>query len=651
MLFLNRRGLQHLLLAVVLLALLPTTATRAGTPSAPTGAPEVASQFRDYYNRHQGIRVLGNPLTDVVQVEGLAAQYFEKGRIEDHRAREANPAWAFAFGRLAVELMDRNPGAAVNNTSINYAELKRLADPSRRKAPPAGFNGGTANVEGGVFVPYDSQLRPMPGYVVPGYFWNYVSRNDLFPGGWLHDIGLPLTEAINIKANKNGEQRDIVLQAFERTVLTYDAKNPREWQVERGNVGADVVGTGSSVSGTAFYVSKRGNNGDGRSWASAWNELDRINWGAVQPGDTILIDGGSSEMRYESTLKIGKNGAPGAPITIRLASEGGRNGKAIIFGGRSTPLPYCEQRGYGYQTDGVRDVGIDVKSSGWIVIDGGKWRGIVIHGHNKRGMDLERGANNVIVRNVEIYDNGNAYERNGVWQPNQEGVNLSGTNITFERALIHDNGQDAFQGAGIRNFTLRSSWLYNERPDPTGTRPFNYCRHSDGIQIFDGGNQSGVLIEDSVIGPGFLQGVLLGEGPVGEDPWAVVNDVTIRHTLFFKSMNANIASHDTQPRNWTIENVTSYREDGMKNHNIIFEGAGHTIRNSIFSGGRAITLPKDGVAVQGNCQWQVPNGREIGETVDPGFVDVRGNNYALRNGSPCSGKGSRITSVAQLLGR
>jgi hypothetical protein len=229
---------------------------------------------------------------------------------------------------------------------------------------------------------------------VPGYFWNYVSRNDLFPGGWLHDIGLPLTEAINIKANKNGEQRDIVLQAFERTVLTYDAKIHAngKWSAATS---ARMLLVQAVALAYSIYVSKRGNNGDGRSWA----RLERTGshqWGAVQPGDTILIDGGSSEMRYESTLKIGKNGAPGAPITIRLASEGGRNGKAIIFGGRSTPLPYCEQRGYGYQTDGVRDVGIDVKSSGWIVIDGGKWRGIVIHGHNKRGMDLERGANNVM---------------------------------------------------------------------------------------------------------------------------------------------------------------------------------------------------------------------------------------------------------------
>jgi hypothetical protein len=113
----------------------------------------------------------------------------------------------------------------------------------------------------------------------------------------------------------------------------------------------------------------------------------------------------------------------------------------------------------------------------------------------------------------------------------------------------------------------------------------------------DGGNQSGVLIEDSVIGPGFLQGVLLGEGPVGEDPWACQRRNHSPHAVL-QVDECQYSSTIRNPRNWTIENVTSYREDGMKNHNIIFEGAGHTIRNSIFSGGRAITLPKDGVAVQ-----------------------------------------------------
>lgn len=43
------------------------------------------------------------------------------------------------------------------------------------------------------------------------------------------------------ETTRNGERRDIVMQAFERTVLTYDQLNPRDWQVERGNIGTDHV--------------------------------------------------------------------------------------------------------------------------------------------------------------------------------------------------------------------------------------------------------------------------------------------------------------------------------------------------------------------------------------------------------------------------
>src|SRR5437762_3080102 len=72
-----------------------------------------------------------------------------------------------------------------------------------------------------------------------------------------------------------------------------------------------VVGATSSAlaaTGTTYYVSKNGNNADGRSWATAWNELNQINWGVVQPGDSILLDGGSSQMTYTTSLTVGKSG-------------------------------------------------------------------------------------------------------------------------------------------------------------------------------------------------------------------------------------------------------------------------------------------------------------------------------------------------------
>ena len=95
-----------------------------------------------------------------------------------------------------------------------------------------------------------------------------------------------------------------------------------------------------------FYVSKLGNNSDGLSWASAWNELDQIDWSIIQPGHTILIDGGSSEMVYTTILAPTASGEAGKPVTIKMAQETGRDGKVVIFGGRATQLPYCGQTNY-----------------------------------------------------------------------------------------------------------------------------------------------------------------------------------------------------------------------------------------------------------------------------------------------------------------
>jgi hypothetical protein len=97
--------------------------------------------------------------------------------------------------------------------------------------------------DGDTFVPFTPNLSGAPGQVVPGRFWEYINRTDLFPGGWLHDVGLPISPATEIAVTKflptGPEQRQITVQAFQRTVLTLDPLNPPEWQVERANVGSD----------------------------------------------------------------------------------------------------------------------------------------------------------------------------------------------------------------------------------------------------------------------------------------------------------------------------------------------------------------------------------------------------------------------------
>ncbi|MBV7336059.1 hypothetical protein KFU94_49060 [Chloroflexi bacterium TSY] len=410
--------------------------------------------------------------------------------------------------------------------------------------------------------------------------------------------------------------------------------------------------------GTTYYVSKDGSNLNGRNWADAWTELDQIEWTLIQPGDTILLDGGTNRMVYEAVLDIQASGTEMQPITIKASDEVGHNGQVVIFGGRSTPLPYCNQAEYVYQTEGVRAIGIIIEDRSWIRLEGGNWRGIAVHGFNNRGMRIIGDSANIAVRNLEIYDNGSAQQNaNGLWETTIPGVGFGGQNITFERVIIHDNGQDAFQSNlrdRISNFVLRESWLYNGRRHPSNGMAFNEpCTHTDGIQIYSGDTTSGLTIEDSFVGPGFTQGIILGQRDTGQGFRSVVNDVVLRNVVFAKASGINISGYPgVKSQNWTLDHVTSHCITGYTGSCFWLEGDGHSVTNSIFFGSKIDT--PDGIdQTSGNCQYDLQFDI-LGERLDPQFTNAQDDplsvdDYTLLTGSPCQGKGSRITTIEQLL--
>lgn len=54
---------------------------------------------------------------------------------------------------------------------------------------------------------------------------------------WIVDLGYPITEPYWISVKIGGVQKWVLMQAFQRRILTYAADNPPGWQVEMGNVG------------------------------------------------------------------------------------------------------------------------------------------------------------------------------------------------------------------------------------------------------------------------------------------------------------------------------------------------------------------------------------------------------------------------------
>jgi len=208
-------------------------------------------RFASYYDSVDGFRVMGRAISPLASSGGRPAQYFEKARLEDFRDINTNPAYQFQYGLLVDEMKAVRSLAPVGGdaSTVTYDTIANESDPSKRVPPPSGFTGNVAVLpDGSVFIPFSADLSPAAGHVVPSYFWAYMNRTDLFPGGWLHDIGLPITEPIPALVDKGviiGDQitrvynRPITIQAFQRTILTYDAANPEGYLVERANTGTD----------------------------------------------------------------------------------------------------------------------------------------------------------------------------------------------------------------------------------------------------------------------------------------------------------------------------------------------------------------------------------------------------------------------------
>ncbi len=181
-------------------------------------------------------------------------QYFDKGRMELN-----NPATgSVSAGLLATELVTakiqtgdgaNKVGKPANvpvagdpdNTFPTYASLAAL-----RAAPAAGNATGPVvrlyNPDSSFGTRQEATDDPLAayaatdgltGHTVPHAFADF--RND--PRHPLATIGLAITEPFWAKVKVGGAPKDVMMQAFERRVLTYTPSNVDPYKVEFGNIG------------------------------------------------------------------------------------------------------------------------------------------------------------------------------------------------------------------------------------------------------------------------------------------------------------------------------------------------------------------------------------------------------------------------------
>lgn len=203
---------------------------------------------------------------------GRRVQYFDKSRMEINQPGAARNQFYVSNGRLADELItgqlqvgdaqyeQRQPAAIavvgdVTNTFPLYRDLQAVYRTAR--------NTSRANLiisraaDGGVKIDILAEAERDPSMViaqringlgVPAIFWNYMNQpGQVTEGGrvrvaqplfdWRYVIGEPLTEAYWTTVTVGGKQQGVLVQAFERRILTYTPTNPSAYQVEMGNIG------------------------------------------------------------------------------------------------------------------------------------------------------------------------------------------------------------------------------------------------------------------------------------------------------------------------------------------------------------------------------------------------------------------------------
>jgi hypothetical protein len=89
---------------------------------------------------------------------------------------------------------------------------------------------------------------PESGHNIASPFWDFMQRsgpvwedNSLRDGkvvDWLFAMGYPISEPYWVKSKVGGVEKDVLVQAFERRILTYTPDNPDAFKVEMGNVGS-----------------------------------------------------------------------------------------------------------------------------------------------------------------------------------------------------------------------------------------------------------------------------------------------------------------------------------------------------------------------------------------------------------------------------
>ncbi len=405
-----------------------------------------------------------------------------------------------------------------------------------------------------------------------------------------------------------------------------DVRTWRRWMAPCLSAGV-LLCLAQSAEAANYFISKNGNNTDGRTWQTAFNELDQVKWNTLQPTDSLTIDGGTSYMVYRKSLKVAKTGTTAQPFRIVRSRDAGHSGRVVIDGGG--------QPGF---------TAIDFASNGMVgnvYVDGYAWNGIEI-------------KNCAVGTKFSVYYNWNDRVTGCDIHDNQTGAMIQGSN-GIQYSYIHDNSVTnvaldypntvVYPGDGLTN-----CWVYNNDGRAV----------TDGVTTTNanwGGGGSGLV--NCVLGPNLRNGIN-NTNPI---------NLNVTGCLFLNAHQANIAQADYTGRitlNKCTSFMTNLNPQGLA-HSALklarISSYNNTLNTSIFYGGALSGNTYQ--AGSGNTQWRTTGSTSMvrGQTADPRFVSnvstypnnvpfgvLQATSFALQQGSPAVGTGAAVTSVGSLLG-
>lgn len=268
----------------------PPTPTPPPPPAPPTGTFDFANtSFQNLWTRTDSLvqQKAANyswiwgpaPFTQgiseyYVQSPGQArlVQYFDKSRMEINQPDAPQGPWYITNGRLTDEMItgmmqtgdaqyeQRAPAAIpiagdIQNTFPLYSDLKAVYQRQRTsdRANELIYRAPDGSVKIDAFPQANDDpsmlvAQRVNGIGIPTIFWDFMNRsgqvnengavttaNPLID--WRFVVGEPLTEAYWTFIKVGGVDRGVLVQAFERRVLTYTPSNPPDFMVEMGNIG------------------------------------------------------------------------------------------------------------------------------------------------------------------------------------------------------------------------------------------------------------------------------------------------------------------------------------------------------------------------------------------------------------------------------